>query len=418
MVLGTGTDIIEISRIKNIAKNIKFIEKMFTKKEIEYLKFRGPESTAGYFCAKEAASKAIGTGFSGFKFTDIEIVKKNNAPFILLHGGALKIANQKGIKQIHISISHCKEYATASAVAEGNDIFFEYSSPIGEDMINDSIKNNYPISIFKKRNENSHKGDYGKTFIIGGSFNMSGAMILAARAALRTGAGLVTCVIPKSIIDRVGISVIEATYLACNENDGYLELTDENIDNILAKADAIAFGIGIGRTTKIKYSLLYLIQNSLKPIVIDADGINLLADIKDCLKNKKANIILTPHSGEMARLIGKDINYVNSNRLAVAKKFAKEYKCTILLKGFNTIVTDGDRVYVNTTGNPGMASGGSGDVLTGIITSLIGQGYDIFDAAALGAYLHGFGGDSAYNRFGYGLTASDIVDFIGIYLKG
>lgn len=421
MIIGSGIDIIEIARIENIMKNPKFIKKMFTENEYEYLRAKELESVAGYFCAKEAVTKALGTGFSGFKFTDIEVLKREGVPYILLKGNALKIAIKKNIKIMHVSISHCKEYATAIAIAEGEVDGTRVG--VGEEKNKDAegeglINNNYPLCIIKKRNCDSHKGDYGKIFIIGGSYNMSGAIILAARAAFRTGAGLITCVIPKSIIDRVGSLVVEATYIGSNEIDGFVELTEETIDDIIDKGDAIAIGIGMGETDKIKENLLYLINHSNKPIVIDADGISVLAPIKNCLKSSKAQIIITPHSGEMARLLGIDIDYVNNNRLEVAKQFAFEFKCVVLLKGSKTIVTDGDKVYINTTGNPGMASGGSGDVLTGIITSLIGQGYNIFDAAALGAFLHGSAGDKAYSIFGYGLMASDIIDFLGIHLKG
>jgi hydroxyethylthiazole kinase-like uncharacterized protein yjeF len=414
MILGTGTDIIEISRIKNIYNNSRFLEKMFNINEIEYLKLKGSESTAGYFCAKEAVSKALGTGFSGFKFTDIEIIKKAGAPFVLLHGRALEIARSRGIIEIYVSISHSRNYATAIAVAEGDSRL----SIIGNTNLCAEAKSDYPMSIFKKRNIDSHKGDFGKVFIVGGSYNMSGAVILATKAALRVGAGLVTCVIPKSIIDRVGSSVIESTYHACSEKDGYIELSNEEIDSIIQKCDVIGFGVGIGRTSGVKKALSYLLENSNKPVVVDADGLSVLAGMKGCLKCAKTKIILTPHVGEMARLLDVDVNYVNNNRIETAKNFAKEYNCIVLLKGSNTIVTNGSRVYINKTGNPGMASGGSGDVLTGIITGLIGQGYDTFDAAALGAYLHGIAGDDAYKRYGYGLTAGDIIDFIGIYLKG
>ena len=119
MIKGIGTDIIEINRIENIIKNSKFLNRCFTVKEIEYLKSKNPESTAGYFCAKEAVSKALGTGFSGFCIKDIEIIKKNSAPYIILHNKAIDIANEKGIRNIHVSISHCRDYAVAFAVAEG-----------------------------------------------------------------------------------------------------------------------------------------------------------------------------------------------------------------------------------------------------------------------------------------------------------
>ncbi|WDC85913.1 NAD(P)H-hydrate dehydratase [Caloramator sp. mosi_1] len=157
----------------------------------------------------------------------------------------------------------------------------------------------------------------------------------------------------------------------------------------------------------------YLLEKSTKPLVIDADGLNMLLSIKARLKTKKCQVVLTPHPGEFSRLTGLDVEYINKNRVDVAVNFAKEYGCILLLKGASTVVTDGDRVYINTTGNPGMATGGSGDVLTGIILSLIGQGYAPYDAALLGAYIHGCAGDLAYKKYGNGLVASDIIEYIG-----
>jgi hydroxyethylthiazole kinase-like uncharacterized protein yjeF len=414
MILGTGTDIVEISRIKDLCGNTRFMEKMFTFKEREYLKQKGPESTAGYFCAKEATSKALGTGFSGFKFTDIEIIKKEGVPLILLHGNAFNIACSMGIKEIHISISHCRNYATAIAIAEGKEELIT----TGNIDLCKIAKEEYPMSIFKVRAKDGHKGDYGKIGIIGGSDQMSGALVLAARAAFRSGAGLVTCVIPKAILDRVGSLIIEATYIVCKDKAGFIDLTNEELDKVIQSCDVLGFGVGIGRTEEIKNALKYIIEHCPKPLVIDADGLFALAELKACLKRAEGKIILTPHRGEMARLLGCDISYVNKNPLEAAENFAKEFNCIVLLKGANTIVTDGAKSYINKTGNPGMASGGSGDVLTGIISSFIGQGYEVFDAAALGAYLHGLAGDNAYKRYGYGLTARDIIDFLGICLKG
>lgn len=412
MIISTGIDIIEISRIEKNAKNQRFLKKLFTEIEMQYLGSKNIESTAGYFCAKEAVAKALGTGFSGFLFTDIEIVKKDKAPYVVLHGNAKKIAFEKQIECIHISISHCNEYATAIALAEGSERAEKLN-------LNYKIqKNMYPLSIIKKRSSDSHKGDYGKLFIVGGNKNMSGAIILATKASLRSGVGLVTCVIPECILDRVGNQVIEATYLACPELEGFIELSEKDLDLIQTRADVVAFGVGLGKTKGLKENLKYLLKTNIKPMVIDADGINMLADIKSDLKNHNGDIVLTPHTGEMANLIGRDIAFVNENRLEVAKKFAFEYNCILLLKGSNTIVTNGTRVYVNETGNPGMATGGSGDVLTGVIASLLSQGYETFDAAALGACVHGMAGDMAYEKYGNGLIAGDIIDFLGICLKG
>ncbi|WP_203636195.1 NAD(P)H-hydrate dehydratase [Thermobrachium celere] len=248
---------------------------------------------------------------------------------------------------------------------------------------------------------------------MGGCYYMSGAVTLAAKSALRTGSGIVTCVVQGSIVDRIASFLPEATYKVCGETDGYITLKNEDVDEIIKNYDAVAIGVGLGKNQNFISSLSYILENSTKPLIIDADGLNLLCSIKEKLNIKKCPIILTPHPGEFSRLTGLSIDYINKNRVEVALKFAKEYECIVLLKGASTVVTDGEMVYINTTGNTGMATGGSGDVLTGIILSLVGQGYSPYDAAVLGAYLHGAAGDWAYKKYGNGLVASDIIEYIG-----
>lgn len=275
----------------------------------------------------------------------------------------------------------------------------------------------YPLCMIKKRRTDSNKGSYGRVYIIGGSCGMSGAAALCAKSALRTGSGLVTCVIPESILNRVGSLVPEATYMICSEINGHINIMQKQMDEIMEKADAIACGVGLGRETYLTEQLIYMIKNSTKPMVIDADGINLLCSIKEVIKHSKGKIIITPHPGEMARLTGYSTDFINQNRIEVSKEFAKEYNCIVVLKGASTIVSDGNKTYINTSGNPGMATGGSGDVLTGIIASLIGQGYETYDASVLGVNIHGLAGDDAYEDYGFGLTSMDIIDFIGKYMK-
>ncbi|WP_168190166.1 NAD(P)H-hydrate dehydratase [Caloramator sp. E03] len=275
----------------------------------------------------------------------------------------------------------------------------------------------YPLCLIKGREIDTNKSDYGRIFIIGGNVNMSGAVSLCAKASLRTGSGLVSCVIPKSIVERVGILVPEATYVLCDERDGCIDIKKEQLDNIIKSADVIAFGIGIGRANHIIELLEYIIKNSTKPIVIDADGLNALCKDKDILKNAKSKIVITPHPGEMSRLTGFTTKYINENRVKVASDFSREYNCVTLLKGSSTVVAYKDEIYINTTGNPGMATGGSGDVLTGIIASFIGQGYDEYEACILGSYIHGLAGDDAYDDYGYGFTSLDMIDYIGKNLK-
>lgn len=277
--------------------------------------------------------------------------------------------------------------------------------------------NDFPLCLLKKREIDTNKSDYGRLFIIGGNINMSGAVCLCAKASLRTGSGLVSCVIPKSIADRVGVLVPEATYILCEEKDGYIDIKKEQLDDIIQRADVIAIGIGLGNSDKLLDKIEYLIENSTKPLIIDADGLNVLSRNKDILKNAKSRIVITPHPGEMSRLTGFSTNYINENRVQVAIDFSREYKCITLLKGSSTVVAFEDNIYINTTGNPGMATGGSGDVLTGIIASFIGQGYTPYEACILGSYIHGRAGDDAYETYGYGLTSKDIIKFVGKYVK-
>lgn len=408
MIIGIGVDIIEISRIERLMKKESFRNKIFTVYELEYLSDKRAESAAGYFCVKEAVAKALGTGFSEFWFNDIEVIKtEDGAPSVRLYRKAAEVATRKGgvSLDINVSISHSKELATAVVIAEvGN-------------KLPDIDKSGFPLCLLKKRNQDSHKGNFGKVIVIGGSYSMSGAVALAAKAAFRTGAGLVKCVIPPSIIDRVGGALLEATYFVGNEENGKLVLEEKDMDLLIKEADVIAVGIGMGNNVMTQKILTYLVKSSTKPMVIDADGLNSMNGHLEQLLNARNSIVLTPHEGEMARLTGLTIEFVRNNRQVVAVDFARKYHCIVLLKGHETIVTDGDHIYLNKTGNAGMASGGSGDVLTGIITSLIGQQYSAYDAAVLGAFLHGAGGDLAFEKYGNGLMASDIIDHLGEYLK-
>ncbi len=403
MIYGTGIDIIKVNRVERLSSKERFMDKFFTEREREYLKNKRSESVAGYFSAKEAIVKSMGTGFTGFKFKDIEVLRDENEPYVVLHGKAKEICEDKGIDYIKLSISHEKEYAVANAIA-----------------IKKSNKNinSYPLNILKKRDANSHKGDYGKVSIIGGSYTMSGAVILAAIAAIRTGSGLVNCAIPKCIIDRVATSVYEATYTPLNHNNGTVNLDEKDINLIIEKSDALAFGVGIGFEGDLLKSLEKIIKKSNIPIVIDADGLNILSLNTEILKSKReCEIILTPHPLEMSRLTGLSVEHINSNREKVAKDFANNYNCTVILKGHETVVAYKDNVYINKTGNPSMATGGSGDVLTGMICSLLGQGYAPYDSAVLGSHIHGLSGDRAYETYGYGVKALDLTNYIGEYIR-
>ena len=268
-----------------------------------------------------------------------------------------------------------------------------------------------------RRKANSHKGDYGHIFILAGSGRYSGAAVLCAEAGMRSGAGLVTLGIPKSLNNAIiKIKPKEVITLPLPETtDGSLsDKAFKEIKDFTGKIDVLVIGPGLGRD-KSTQSLARKVARSInKPMVIDADGLNaLIGNLKDLGRQKVEGrrLILTPHPGEMARLLGISIEDVQKNRDDIALKFAENHKLTLVLKGHNTLVTNGKQdLYINKTGNPGMATAGSGDVLTGMIAAFLGQGLDAFNAAKYGVYLHGLAGDlAAKEKTQISLIASDII---------
>ena len=269
------------------------------------------------------------------------------------------------------------------------------------------------ISKLKPRAADAHKGDFGKVCIIGGSVGMSGAAALAGRSALRAGAGLVRVAVPKSILPIVASIEPCFTTIALPEDDRG-QISSKAIGNILDAAsdnDAMAFGPGVGTSGELRSVLEALLEQEQLRLVIDADGLNNLAGLRSWPASLKARTILTPHPGEMKRLwMGLFREQLPSARQEQAAKLAHRTRSVVVLKGAGTVVTDGEKVYVNRTGNPGMATAGSGDVLTGVITALLGQGLSDFDAAALGVHIHGLAGDIAAERVGQvSLIATDIA---------
>lgn len=239
-------------------------------------------------------------------------------------------------------------------------------------------------AIIKKRKKHSHKGDFGRVTIMAGSENFTGAAYISSQAAVRTGAGLVTLCTKKSIVDILRNKIIEAMTMSYEHSD---------FEKIISNSDSIAMGPGMGNNEFTFKYVNKVISMEGCPVVIDADGLNVLKDNLELLKSSERRIVITPHMGEMSRLTGIPTSELVENRIEVAVNFAKEYGVIVLLKGYNTIITDGNEVYINPTGNSKMASGGMGDTLTGIITSFIGQGYEPFKATILGAYIHGYCGD-------------------------
>lgn len=273
------------------------------------------------------------------------------------------------------------------------------------------------IPKLKPRAVDTHKGDFGKVCIIAGSVGMSGAAALAGRAALRAGAGLVRVAIPKSVLPIV--ASIEPSFTT-------IPLPEDSLGRISAKAiniildavsenDAFAFGPGIGVSGGLRSLLESLLGQDQLRLIIDADGLNNLAGMKGWPKKLKAKLILTPHPGEMKRLWSALFREpFPADRQGQAVQLAQHTTAVVALKGAGTVVTDGQKIYINKTGNPGMATAGSGDVLTGVITALMGQGLSNFDAVVLGVYIHGLAGDIAAEKVGQvSLMATDMIEALG-----
>jgi NAD(P)H-hydrate epimerase len=263
-------------------------------------------------------------------------------------------------------------------------------------------------SFIKRRDKFSHKGTFGHALLIGGSYGKMGAAVLATKSCLRSGIGLLTVHIPACGYEIMQISAPEAMALVDKENK---LISDVDIQDI-EKYTAVGIGPGMGTTSQTADGFKKFLEQASKPLVIDADGLNLLSANKEWLSLLPEESILTPHPKEFERLAGKTAN--EYERLNVLKKFCSDYKINLVLKGAHTAVANasGD-VYFNSTGNPGMATGGSGDVLTGIITALLAQGYPPFEAAVVGVYFHGLAGDKAASNKGYNaLIASDIIEYL------
>lgn len=266
--------------------------------------------------------------------------------------------------------------------------------------------------IFKDkfyRDKNANKGTFGNAVCVCGSYGMAGAAILCGRAALRSGAGLVKMCVPDSIYPIVAPSLTEAIFVPYNSRSEVL--------SACAKASCVAIGCGMGKSADTLAIVEDIITKTDLPVVLDADGINSVCEHIDILR--RGNIIITPHPQEFARLNAVDKDEIQADRIGYSTRFAKEYGVYVVLKGANTVIATPDgEVFINTTGNPGMARGGSGDVLTGIITALLAQGLTLLDAALCGVYVHGYAGDIACAERGMiSMLPTDITEYLGKSFK-
>ncbi len=271
------------------------------------------------------------------------------------------------------------------------------------------------LSLLPDRNPWGHKGNFGKLLLLCGSRGYTGAAFFAAMGALRSGAGLVFLGVPESIYGIEAVKLNEPVIFPLPDESG--RLSADAVPEILTRLpqmDAVLVGPGLGQSEGTLAVVRVVLENAQCPVVVDADGINVLSAHRDLLRGRKLSTILTPHDGEFARLGG----VIGEDRMAAAAALAEELGCVVLLKGHETCITDGVNGYINPTGNPGMAVGGSGDVLAGVITALLGAGLPPLEAAACGAWLHGAAGDRCAAELGqYGMLPTDMLSALPRLMK-
>jgi NAD(P)H-hydrate epimerase len=292
---------------------------------------------------------------------------------------------------------------------------FELSNPM---TVLDRITQ---LPVLPRRQREAHKGSFGCVLVIAGSRGMSGAAIMSGSGALRGGAGLVRVAVPHDIQPVVAsgqpcYTTVDMPWLRAGK---FADHDWAKIQHLIQPCDVLAIGPGLGHDLHVVRTIRTLMEKNTKPVILDADGLNAFAPLAAGQKiSPNAPAIFTPHPGEFARMMGCTIAEVLAKRESLAVPFAAEQNAVLVLKGAGTLVTDGRRLYVNTTGNPGMATGGSGDVLTGLIAALKGQGLAPFEAAQLGVYLHGLAGDLARDARGeMGMIATDLLDYLPAAFK-
>lgn len=394
-MLSVGIDLVEIGRIEKSLRNPHFCARLLGGREYDQLARLGfpARSIAASFCAKEAFSKALGTGLGAFRLREAELLRlPSGKPELRLSGRAALLA---GDMRFSVSVTHTEEYAAATVVgwrdgAEKMPVIKEASE--GARIV---------LNMLRPRGAETNKGDYGRLLSVCGSEGMAGAAAMSTLSALRCGAGIVEAALPRPIYPIVAALAPEAvfTLLDLAQDGGLTAGARAALRSALGRASACLLGCGLGKGPAARELVPLLLGEAAVPLVLDADGINLAAEHIDVLKTAHAPLILTPHPGEMARLLNTAAKDVQENREECARSFAREYGVTLVLKGAGTLVASPDgRLYRNATGNPGMAKGGSGDVLAGMVASFLAQGIEPFDAAAGAVYLHGLAGDRCAAR--------------------
>ncbi|HYA85566.1 MAG TPA: NAD(P)H-hydrate dehydratase [Nitrospirota bacterium] len=291
------------------------------------------------------------------------------------------------------------------------------SEVIEQEKINTRLLNKGSLlGIMGRRALDAHKGDFGHLLVVAGSPGKAGAAAMTAKSALRTGSGLVSVGTPNGLVPIIQQQVFESMCIPSAESiDGTIGLGAETeLLKVAAKMSACAIGPGLSTHYETVTMVRSFLQQITIPVVIDADGLNALIGYLDVLRKTRGPVIMTPHPGEMARLLNITISDVQKDRIGIATSFAAKHKVTLVLKGAGTVVANPDGlVYINTTGNPGIATGGTGDALTGMIGGLLAQGYSSLQSACLGVYLHGLAGDLAAKEKGEsGMITGDLIEKI------
>ena len=381
-----GIDIVSIEKFRKKFEKNNFESKIFTDNEIHYSRKKENyiQTFAGIFAAKEAIIKAYNLNLAYILRKKIEIKNLNNKPYIYIDGKKMNSS---------LSISHDGDFAIAVCIKKEENF-----------KVDKKIK-----SLLNKRSKFAHKGDFGKVAVIGGQKGMAGSVYMSSIAALRSGAGLSYIICPSSISNILQIKSTECIIEEVGCNYFYNEINIVNkILQLIKEKDAIAIGPGMGKGKDLHNLIKVILENFDKNIVIDADGLNSLENNLHII-DRKENIVLTPHEMEFSRISNLSLSYIKNNREKVSIEFAKKHKVILVLKGKNTIVTDGNRCYINNTGNSGMATAGSGDVLTGILLANLSI-MNPFEASVLSVYIHGLAGDIyAKNYCEDSLIASDII---------
>ncbi len=422
--MSVGIDIVQINRIRTAMKNPRFIEKILTPEEVISGTSQSIQSTAASFAAKEAFSKALGTGLRGFGFGDISVLHQpNGKPYFEFSTKLQSILNSLGICGCELSLSHEKDYAIATVILEQHKEYSLYTKAISKFSSYDQdniITPSVIRDIIPIRHPHIHKGNCGRLFLLAGSKGLTGAAIMASKAALRCGAGLITLGCPKTVNDIFECSLTEVMTLPLEDDNGVLNCCDSDVIKTRAiSSDCVLAGPGLTCCDGIEKITELLVQCCTKTLVLDADGINVLSKNINILSNRKCDVILTPHIGEFSRLTGINSEQILTNPALYAKDFATKHNLTLVLKSHRTVVaTPKGGLYTNILGNPGMATGGSGDVLAGSIAAFSAQGMSCTSAALAGVYIHSLAADMAAEKLGeYGLTPTDIINALPYAIK-